>query len=166
MRNLSAVLLTVAACCSYPLIGKTATKEEGAIYVQVKATKLRKDPAMIAPAVGDLAYGDRLNPDGAQNGESGWFKARDTKGRLGYVHRSAVTLKKIVMSSRSDLKTPYADPSDVVLAGKGFNKEVEKEFAQTNSLDFRPVNEVERLKASHGELVSFVRAGNLGKGAK
>ena len=55
-----------------------------------------------------------------------------------------------------------ADAADVVLAGKGFNPAVEKEYAAGRSdLNFGAVDKMERRTVSDGELATFVKAGKL-----
>ena len=137
-----------------------ARAEDEAISVKVRDTRLRAQPKAWAPGTQTLTYGTRLTVLGTQDG---WFKVQTTNGKQGFVHPSAVTDKKIVFNSS---KSPEAqtDSADVVLAGKGFSKEVESVYAKSNpSLKFGELNQIETLRVSDGELYAFMRQGMLGK---
>jgi hypothetical protein len=62
-----------------------------------------------------------------------------------------------------DLSQVSADTSDVILAGKGFNKEVEKEYrASDPSARFDLVDKVEQSsRVSPAEVARFRKAGGL-----
>ena len=135
-------------------------EKESKVFIQVRSTKLRKDPSMIAPPVAELTYGEMLMGHGAS--VPGWISARDERGRQGFLHASAVTEKRVVMQGRNS-KDTSASTSDVVLAGKGFNREIEGEFARAKRLDFGQVDAVERLRVGPGDVAAFVKAGQLSK---
>ena len=62
-----------------------------------------------------------------------------------------------------ELERVSADTSDVVLAGKGFNREVEKEYrASDPSARFDLVDKVEReTRVSSSEVAQFRKSGGL-----
>ena len=129
------------------------------VNIKVKSTKIRSQPKMWASAVGSVKYGDSVQTLGLTDG---WLKVRSA-GKVGYLHESAVTEKKVILSARSMTGDGSADRGDVVLAGKGFNQAVEKDLAaKDRSLNFKAVDEMERLKVSDSELGAFMRAGQLG----
>lgn len=133
----------------------------GPVSVKVKAAKVRAEPRAWATAVTALKYGDSIQ---ALSESDGWLKVRTAGGKQGYLHESAVTTKKIVLSMRGISGDGTADRTDVVLAGKGFNQAVERDLAaQDGSLNFKAVDEMERLRVSDTDLAAFIKAGQLGK---
>lgn len=158
---LGAAILLVSSCLS--VTTAQAAPSTKTAHVRVRESKLRAQPKFWAASVSELRYGDPLTLVGQ---ESGWLKARTSRGKQGYVHPSVVTEKRIALSSDAAVDK-RADTSDVVLAGKGFSKEVEREYAQSNpTLNFKAVNSMEQLKISDQELLSFMREGKLGMGAQ
>jgi hypothetical protein len=83
-------------------------------------------------------------------------------GQQGYLPLSAVSPKAIVFST-ADVAKVQADSGELVLAGKGFSKEIEQSFQkQDASARFDLVNRVEReAKASPAEVAQFVKQGGL-----
>ncbi|MBX7137228.1 MAG: SH3 domain-containing protein [Oligoflexia bacterium] len=155
-------LLFTAFCLVLSSIALDAAAASGSdtIFVQTRAAKLRGQPQMWGSAVSDLAYGDRLQVLD-QGSDSGWLKVRTAGGAQGYIHSSAVSTKKVILSSRTGMQSNAADMSDVVLAGKGFNRQVEEEYARAQGFDFSQVNKVEKIKVNSSELAQFVKAGRL-----
>ncbi len=133
----------------------------GPVSVKVKTVKVRGEPKAWATAIASLKYGDSIQ---AMSSSDGWLKVRTSGGKQGYLHESAVTTKKIVLSNRAISGDMATDRADVVLAGKGFNQAIERDLAaQDSSLNFKGVDEMERLRVSDAELAAFIKAGHLGK---
>ncbi len=131
------------------------------LTVKVKDTKLRSAPKLWASSVADLKFGDILTPISS---DDGWIKVKTSRGVQGFVHPTAVTERRVVLSS-SKAASANVDPSEVVLAGKGFNKEVEQDFAKKHpTSNFRAVDAVSAVKIPDQELRNFLRSGKLGKG--
>lgn len=128
------------------------------VWVQVKESRVRAKPQFYAPTVQSVKYGDRLSKIGEDNG---WVGVR-AGGREGYLPLSAVSPKAIVFSS-ADVARAQADPSELVLAGKGFSKEIEQSFKrQDSSARFDLVDRVEReARASADEVDRFIKQGGL-----
>lgn len=155
-------LLSTMAIQSTAFAGSSEARSSGeTLTIKIRDSKLRSGPKLWTPAVRDLKFGDQLV---AQGTEAGWFKVRTASGAAGYVHPSAVTDRKVVLASKNTAQASV-DASDVVLAGKGFNKEIEREFAQNNpESNFKAVDQVAALRIPDQDLVRFLRDGKLGKG--
>lgn len=128
------------------------------LQIKVKSARLRAAPQHWASGAGDLKLGDSVSPLESQNA---WFKVRTAGGKVGYVHESALTDKKVVLkASGANIQGGSAD--DVVLAGKGFNKEVERQFAAQNpTASFAEVNRMESIKIKESEIINFMKTGGL-----
>lgn len=128
------------------------------LYIEVGSTKLRAQPKHWAPSISELTYGDKLVEVSLANG---WYRVTGEKGE-GFVHESAVTERKVKLRSGGIDPDIRPDESDIVLAGKGFNKEVEASYAKTEaSLNYESVNRVEAAEVSDKELLAFLRDGRL-----
>lgn len=130
------------------------------LYVHYREAKMAAKPSLLAPRVMVVRYGAALEVLGE---EGSWYKVREPKSRaVGYVHAVATTPRRVVLKSNRAVDV-RADAGDVVLAGKGFNPEVERQLAATNpKLNFKGVDEMERLRVSDAELTAFIKAGKLG----
>ncbi len=129
------------------------------IQVKVRSTAIRTEAKAWASPVAIASYGDSLTVVALGGG---WVKIKTAAGKQGYVHSSAVTARKVILSSKgpSDYK---ADSSEIVMAGKGFNKKVEQQYAAANAgANFREVDAMEKLKARPADVAAFVRDGKLG----
>ena len=150
-----AVALTTVGVCF-------ADDSDKSISIKVRDTVVRSKPKAWAPGVSQVAYGNKVTVIGS---ESGWLKVRTSSGKEGYLHPSAVTDKPVILSSPKGGVGKEVDPSEVVLAGKGFSKEIEQQYAALNpALKFGELNQIERVRISDSELVEFMRQGMLGKG--
>jgi len=139
------------------LIGSTAAQADP-VWVQVRESMLRSEPRFYAPSVGSVRYGDQLEK---VSDEKGWIRVQ-AKGRTAYLPLSAVSRDHIVLSS-ADLKKVTADSPEVVLAGKGFSKEVEQQYKKDDkSLRYDLVDDVERnARVSSVEVRQFIKDGGL-----
>jgi len=151
---LSLVVLTGAL-----LLSTEAVADSEERFVQVRITRLRAQPQMWATGVADVKYGDSLS---VVESSDGWFKVKTAQGRTGFIHSSAVTPRRIVLSGKGDVNL-MVDSGDVVLAGKGFSKEVEEEYRRTvGGSGFSDVDAMERVNIREAELRQFIAAGKLG----
>lgn len=156
------VMFVLAATLGQDVLA--AQKEPAAVkpfYVKVRESKLRQSGSYFAPITASVRYGEELTPVSA--GDAQWIQVKTGKGVKGYVHISSLSDKKILLASatKSFFDTGY-DSSEVVLAGKGFNSEVEKAYAASNSgLRFDAVDAAEKLKVTQAELRAFLKEGGL-----
>ena len=126
------------------------------VYVQLRSTKLRGEPKAWANGLATVSYGDAL---GLVEQKGDWLKVRSASGKVGFLHASAVTVRPVVLKGEAPVGTA-ADSSDVVLAGKGFNKSVEQEMKRADAaLNYRVVDEMERVQIADAEISSFIKSG-------
>jgi hypothetical protein len=136
---------------------------DDSLSVQVKETKLRSAPRQWASSISSLQYGDTIVPIKIEND---WVEGIADSKKKGFVHISAMSSKKVILSS-GKVPKGTVNASDVVLAGKGFSKATEDEYAKINSgSNFQAVNVVETLKVPESELLAFLKDGQLAQGGK
>ena len=155
--------ITIFIAFLIPSIVSAATPAESSLYVNVRESKLRLDPQFWAPTVASLPYGTKLAALGVGSKDNQWLKVR-LDSNEGYVHTSAVTKRRVVLGSAGVGAGDKVDPNNVVLAGKGFNSQVEKSYASSKGLDFKSVDEVEQYQVNSAEGAAFVKSGKLSEG--
>ena len=130
------------------------------ITITVKETRVRTSPKFYAKSIFDAKRGDHLEKIGEKKG---WYEVRMPSGEMGWVHSSAVEMKKLKLDSGEWVETE-ASPDEVALAGKGFNKEVEAEYRKNHpDLDFTWVDRMERIDIREEDIVAFLKEGKLGE---
>ena len=130
------------------------------VVVKIQATQLRKNPQFFAPAVAALKAGDKLEK---VSEASGWIQAKTASGLVGWVHSSAVGTSKFALTAANkDMKT-QATASEVALAAKGFNKQVEDSYrAKHAEANFAAVDAMLLIKVSLAQIEDFLKKGLLG----
>jgi len=79
----------------------------GSLNVQVRNGKVRATPSQLGKVVADVAYGAKVEAGTLQNG---WYPVTLPDGKTGWLHESALTKKRIVMSAGTgDAATGAAD---------------------------------------------------------
>jgi len=130
------------------------------IWVQVRQSQVRSQPKFYAQSLGPVRYGERLEK---LSEDGGWVKVQ-LAAKQGYLPLSAVSQDQIVLSSAELLKV-RADSAEVVLAGKGFSKEVEQRYrSEASGSRYDLVDYVEQSsRVSPAEVQQFMKQGGLGK---
>ena len=152
-------LKSAALACLLAPVSALAASSEAALYVQVRTTALRSDPTFWSPQKTTLSYGSKVSPLSAAPTDKSWLKVK-SGSEEGYVHVSAVTKRRIVLSGQP-APTGNVDQGSIVLAGKGFNNQVENKYRAANGLDYGAVDEVEKLGVDGAEEATFIKEGKL-----
>lgn len=149
-RLLLAAALVLCACAAWAAVQ--------AMSVQVKQAQLRAQPTFLSPVVGSAAYGQRVF---CEEEKGDWLAVLGPNGDRGWLHRSALTEKTIEMSAGD--ATAGASGEEMVLAGKGFNKQVEDSYrANHGGLGYKFVDQAEKdYPVSQEQLLAFLQAGGL-----
>jgi uncharacterized protein YgiM (DUF1202 family) len=138
------------------LLGTFALAET-VMSVQVKETQIRATPTFLGKILSTLAYGDRVK---VLEEQRGWAKV-EIPGGNGWVNMSALTKKRIVLQAGAKDVESGASSSEVALAGKGFNEQVEAQYKKEKNLDYTWVDRMETFVFPPDELVSFLLEGRL-----
>lgn len=134
--------------------------------VQVKKCQLRNQPSFLGKIVSNLSYGDQV---AVLEEKESWINVQPPSQKgAGWVHVSALSTKKIVLSPGSSSVASSTSSEEIALAGKGFNEQVEQEFKKQNSgIDFTWVDKMEHIVIPQKEIQAFLQQGELtGKGGK
>lgn len=136
------------------------------LIVRIKSTFVRKEPKFYADSLAQLKAGDSVETISVQNG---WMKIRTADGVIGWIHSGAVEEKKFRLSALDKSLKTQASASEVALAGKGFNKNIEENYRKKNpAISFAYVDKMLEIKIPPRTIEEFLRAGRLGefRGAK
>ncbi len=128
--------------------------------IQIRQAHPRKSPSFLAPVAGILPYGRQVDVLGRQEDWT-WVSCPQT-GVTGWLHTSALSPKKIVMTDGKKEATLSTSSDEYALAGKGFNKDVEKQFRSQNpDLDFTWIDRMETFVVSASHKQTFLATGNV-----
>ena len=128
------------------------------LSVQVKEGKIRNRASFLGKVVQRAAYGSRVKLVKTQGS---WMQV-EFSGSTGWMHKSALTKKKIVLKANASDVRKSASDDEVVLAGKGFNAEIEKNYRQKNpAMNFAQIDKMERVTVSPEEVSQFLKDGGL-----
>jgi len=90
------------------------------------------------------------------------MQVTSSRGVAGWIHGSALTVKKIQMAAGSQTAKVAASGDELALAGKGFNKDVEADFkAKNKNLDYTWVDAMGAMTITPQETVKFITDGEL-----
>jgi len=172
--------LVVGLCAVAVLAGSATAADE--MSVQVKSTQVRDKDSYLGKPLYTLRYGDRVAV--LQKGAA-WFKVQPVNPAAvkvapgaappadvaGYMNKSALTSKRVVLKADQSAQTE-ASSDHVVLAGKGFNDDVEKSYKGEHpnlAKAYASLDEIE-TDASYSptveEVNAFKAAGGLGGGSQ
>ncbi len=144
-------------CAALVATGAWAAKE---MSVQVRDGQLRNRASFLGTVTATVAYGDRVTVNQTQ---AGWCEVATASGASGWIHESALTPKRVVLSSGTeDARAQSVGSEEVALAGKGFSKEVEAEYKKQNKdLDYTWVDWMGKQTVPPEQLVQFLKQGGL-----
>jgi hypothetical protein len=148
-----------ALCAFLVFAGLTAWAAQKKMSVQVKKASLRAEASFLSAPRFEVHYGDRI----LVSQEQGDWMEGQVEGKeqaSGWIHRSALTKKRIVLKSES--MPEDVEASELALAGKGFNPDVEKAFRDSvPDANFQAVDAMERIDVPVDSLLNFLKEGGL-----
>ncbi|MBW2062100.1 MAG: SH3 domain-containing protein [Deltaproteobacteria bacterium] len=130
------------------------------VSVQVQKGHVRSRPSFLGEIVATLSYGDRIRVRGKQGS---WTKVRLPEGEgEGWMHKSALTRKKIILDPEAADVEEAATSDELALAGKGFNEHVEARFkGKHQDLDYIIIDRMEQIIVSQEQISGFLKEGEL-----
>jgi hypothetical protein len=156
MLLLCAIALCFAASDNPPDKPKDKPQD---LLVQVKNGQMRDAPSFLGKLVAPVSYGEKVSMV-QQKGE--WMRITSSRGATGWIHGSALTVKKIKMTAGSKDAKVAASGNELALAGKGFNKDVEADFkAKNKTIDYTWVDSMGGMVITPQEITKFVGDGEL-----
>ena len=127
------------------------------VSISVRSAQLRERASHLAPISGDLAYADQVEVLEVQ----GDFYRVSSPAGEGWLHKSTVSEKEIVLDDSGRDAERAADDDEVALAGRGFNEQVEQQYRSDQGLSFEGVDRMESRTRNDNILRDFVETGGL-----
>lgn len=149
------------ALCLLLILGTAAGAAGKTLRVGVKDGPLREQPSPFGKIVVTLHYGDAVE---VVEERGAWLRVKSgTRG--GWMHATALAAKTSALQAGAGNVKAGASASELTLAGKGFNAQVEAEYRQRNrQLDFAAIDRMEAVRIEPAELQRFAREGGLPAG--
>jgi len=149
------VLLVLALAVSGALFAQI--KSGSTAWVSAKKADIKSSTGFFASTKGSLTLGAEVSVLSI-NGK--WAEVRSTANTSlsGWTAASNLSARKIVASGTS------ASASEVALAAKGFNQEVEDAYKTSGDLNYADVDKTEAITVSQDDLLKFVTEGHLNTG--
>jgi hypothetical protein len=126
--------------------------------IVVQTSPLRQSPQVFGKIITPLSYGTEVDVLAEQGG---WLQVK-VAGELGWVHKTAVARRAMTLSAGKKPLEVAASKSELSLAGKGFNQQVETAYREKNAqLDYAWVDRMALLSMDEEQLRQFVIEGQL-----
>jgi len=130
----------------------------GTLYVAVKSLNLKSSTGFFASSRGALNYGDRVTVLQV-SGKFVEVRSAANSSISGWTPSANLSAKQIISGSSST-----ASASEIALAGKGFNQEVENAYKTKGNLNYADVDRVEAITVREADLMRFLEEGRLAMG--
>ncbi len=129
------------------------------LSVQVQSGQVRETPSFLGKVVTTVPYAQSVETLG---GQGPWQQVRTPDGKVGWLHASALTGKRLQAQSGGGSVSAGASGDELALAGKGFNSDVEARFkADHREVDFTWVDKMYKFNASPSQIADFMKVGGL-----
>jgi len=131
----------------------------GTMYVAAKSVELKSSTGFFASSKGKLDYGAAVT---VLQIKGKWAEVRSAASSSvsGWTATANLSAKRVVSGGSATSATA----SEVALAGKGFNQEIENAYKADGHLNYADVDRTEAQKVSMKELQDFIVEGHLSMG--
>lgn len=126
--------------------------------VQVREGALRSGPSFLGQLTAKVTYAQQVQILGTRGD---WVHV-SAAGKIGWIHESALTTKKLKLQAGTQDARLAASTDELALAGKGFSAEVESEFQKENrQADYTLVNKIESIEIPDAKIRGFLVRGGV-----
>lgn len=147
--------LTVLILLSVALFAAAEDIQVGGMAtVKTRDQNLFPRPVHYAQPITTVAFGTEVSVIGE---EGAWFEVEIPGGTEGWLHSTSLTGAVLSRGSAGGEQ----DPDMIMLAGRGFNADVEESYAEGKGLRFDLVDRMEQIKTSPQAVGGFLEAGGL-----
>ncbi|GHV95235.1 hypothetical protein AGMMS50293_15550 [Spirochaetia bacterium] len=150
------LIITLALCALVAGAAAAQVSRGGTLWVAAKTVSLKSSTGFFAKTQGTLSYGDQVT---VLQVSGKWVEVRSASNKSGWTASSNLSAKRIAAGS-----TNNASASEVALAGKGFNQEIENAYKAGGKLNYTDVDKTEALIVSEDDLYKFLVDGHLSMG--
>ena len=139
-------------------IGSTMAQlsQGGTAWVSARTVTLKSSTGFFASNQGTVSYGDQVS---VLQVSGNWAEVR-SESLTGWINSNNLSVRRIVPSP----STVGATASEVALAGKGFDRDIENAYRAEGNLNYSDVDRTETLTVSQDVLFHFITEGRLAMG--
>ena len=154
------LIVMISLCAFAAAVSFAQASKGGTMYVAAKTVDIKSSTGFFASTKGKLEYGAQVTVLQI-NGKWAEVRSAANASLSGWTALSNLSAKRIVAGSGAN-----ASASEVALAGKGFNQEIENAYKSEGKLNYADVDKTEEQKVSTEELYDFLVEGHLSMGDK
>jgi len=129
----------------------------GTVWISSRTATLKTSTGFFASESGTLQMGDQATVLQV-SGNYAQVRSTANSSLSGWTAVSNLSARQIVSTGSG------ASASEVALAGKGFNQEVENAYKAEGSLNYADVDRTEAISVSRDDLFAFITEGRLNTG--
>ena len=129
------------------------------VWVSARTVTLKSSTWFFASSRGTVSYGDQVSVL-RLSGKWAEVRSANNASLTGWMASANLSARRIVPSE----STGGATASEVALAGKGFDLDIENAYRADGNLNFDDVDRTEAINVSQDELLRFVTEGRLAMG--
>jgi uncharacterized protein YgiM (DUF1202 family) len=152
------IIIAVVLCAAMVSAVFGQASKGGTMYVATKTLALKSGTGFFASTRGTLQYGAQVTVLQI-SGKNAEVRSVGGTSVTGWTATANLSAKRIVTGA-----TANASASEVALAGKGFNQEVENAYKSEGKLNYADVDKTEKQQVSTEELYNFIVEGHLSLG--
>lgn len=131
------------------------------LTVQVREAQVRPSPSFVNAPSKSISYGQQVS---VLEERDAWVLVSSATGVKGWLHRSALSDKPVLLSSGSENVPTKAGDREVSAAGKGFTRQVEQQYRVNHPGGYAQLEAMERISYQPQELLRFLAAGQVTPG--
>ena len=150
------IIFTLCVCIAAAAAAQAS--RGGTMYVTSRILDLKSSTGFFARKTGSLEYGTQVTVLQV-NGKWAEVRSAANASLSGWTNTANLSAKRVVAGS-----TTSASASEVALAGKGFNQEIENAYKSDGSLNYADVDRTEAQQVDEETLRSFLVEGRLSMG--
>ena len=156
MKNSMVFLAVIVLLAGSAFAEDTEIEVGGSATVMIREQHIFPAPVFYASPVGELVFGSVVEIVEARGD---WYSIEARGGIEGWVHSTSLTGAILSEGSQG------TDDSDMImLAGRGFNSDVESSYASGKDLPWAEVDEIESITVDPATLEAFLVEGLLLEG--
>jgi uncharacterized protein YgiM (DUF1202 family) len=130
----------------------------GTLYVATRNLALKSGTGFFASTRGTLNYGDRVTVLQV-NGRFVEVRSSSNSSLTGWTASANLSTRQVVPGA-----TGSASASEVAMAAKGFNQEVETNYRRQGNLNYADVDRLEAITVNMADFRQFLEQGRLRMG--
>ena len=152
------IIVFMCLCVSIAAILPEQARAGGTMWVAVRSLDVKASTGFFAATRSRLPYGTQVSILRI-NGSWSEIRSAANSSINGWVKTASLSSRRLVEGGATS-----ATASEVALAGKGFNQEIENTYRESGSYNYNAVDNLEALQVSPEDLRAFLEEGRLRMG--